>query len=369
VTVRVAQYYPRALTGDGGMTGAIRRLSQSMHASGVETKIICDAGPQPTPTEDGVSWWRIHHHRIAGRAFPDSDQLALALRGSDVLILNSAWALHNVAAAAIARRLGVPYIVAPRGAYDPRIRQRHRVAKDAWWLAAEGRLLTRSLAVHLFFDSERPHLERLGYRGKVIVAPNGVDVPSDISWDGGSDRTVLWLGRFDPEHKGIDLLLGAVHQIPVRQRPRVRLCGPDWRRKKRTVLELIRRLSLDRWVTVADPIYGREKLELMARASAFVYPSRWEGFGNSLAEAASVGVPVLVTPYPLGRFLASRGAAVMVEPTAAGLAAGLITVLSPASSAVGARAREVVAQSFSWNVVAHEWLHGINQALGNERAR
>jgi glycosyltransferase involved in cell wall biosynthesis len=368
VTIRIAQYYPRALRGDGGMTGAIRRLSQSMHASGAETKIICDAGPQPTPTEDGVSWRRIHHHRIAGRAFPDSDQLALALRGSDVLILNSAWALHNIAAAAIARRLGVPYIVAPRGAYDPRIRQRHRVAKDAWWLAVEGRLLTRSLAVHLFFDSERSHLERLGYRGNVIVAPNGVDVPSDICWDGGSEATVLWLGRFDPEHKGIDLLLKALHQIPVLQRPRVRLCGPDWRSKKRTVLELIRRLSLDRWVTVAEPIYGREKLELMARASAFVYPSRWEGFGNSLAEAASVGVPVLVTPYPLGRFLASRGAAVMVEPTAAGLAGGLITVLSSASSAVGARAREVVAQSFSWDVVAREWLQGINQTLGTERA-
>jgi glycosyltransferase involved in cell wall biosynthesis len=364
VTVRIAQYYPRALRGDGGMTGAIHRLSQTMNAFGAETKIICDSGPQPTPTDDGVSWRPIRHHRLAGRAFPDSDHLALALQGSDVLILNSAWTLHNIAAARIARRLRIPYIVAPRGAYDPHIRLRHRVAKSAWWLAAEGRLLTRSLAVHIFFDSERSHLELLGYRGNVIVAPNGVDVPSDIRWDGGSERTVIWLGRFDPEHKGIDLLLEAMHQIPSLQRPRVRLCGPDWRRKKRTVLELVRRLSLDQWVTVAEPIHGRDKLELMARATAFVYPSRWEGFGNSLAEAASVGVPSLVTPYPLGRFLASRGAAVIVEPTAAGLADGLITVLSPASSAVGAQARRVVAQSFSWDIVAQQWLQGINQTLG-----
>jgi glycosyltransferase involved in cell wall biosynthesis len=364
VTVRVAQYYPRALRGDGGMTGAIHRLSQSMHAHGAETKIICDAGPQPTPIEDGVCWSRIRHRRIAGQAYPDSQQLARALRGSDVLILNSAWTLHNISAAKIARRLGIPYIVAPRGAYDPGIRNRHRVAKDAWWLALERRLLIRSLAVHLFFDSERPHLERLGYRGNVIVAPNGVDVPSDICWDGGSEGTVLWLGRFDPEHKGIDLLLGAMQQIPAMQRPRMLLCGPDWRHKKGTVMELVRRLNLAQWVTVAGPIHGRQKLELMARATAFVYPSRWEGFGNSLAEAASVGVPVLVTPYPLGRFLASRGAAVMAEPTAPGLAAGLITVLLPASSAVGARARRVIAQSFSWEVVTQQWLQGIHHALG-----
>lgn len=346
------------------MTLAIHRLSQSMHACGAETRIICDAGSKPTPAGDGVSWRSIQHRRIAGRAFPDSGQLAQALRGSDVLILNSAWTLHNVAAAAVARRLGVPYIVAPRGAYDPRIRRRHRLAKDVWWMASERRLLRRSLAVHVFFESERANLERLGYGGKVIVAPNGVDVPSDICWDGGSERTVLWLGRFDPEHRGLDLLVRALHRTPAMERPRVRLCGPDWRGRKRRVVELVGRLGLEHWVAVGEPIHGREKLELMARSSAFVYPSRWEGFGNSAAEAASVGAPVLVTPYPLGRFLASRGAAVMAEPTVAGLAAGLMTVLAPNSSDVGARARVVVAERFNWDTVAREWLWGIDQALG-----
>ncbi|MGH2866577.1 MAG: glycosyltransferase [Solirubrobacteraceae bacterium] len=361
--MHITQYYPRALSGDGGMTGAIQRLSQSMDAAGATAKIICEAGPQPSPADDGVMWARVRHRRIVGRTFPDTLQLEEAVRGSDVLILNSAWTLHNIVAAGIARRLGVPYIVAPRGAYDPRIRHRHRLAKDAWWLAAERRLVERSLAVHIFFETERPHLEQLGHRGSVIVAPNGIDVPSDICWDGGSEAAVIWLGRFDPEHKGLDLLLGAVHRIPAGQRPRLRLCGPDWRDRKRSVLELARRLEVERWVTVTGPIYGREKLELMARASAFVYPSRWEGFGNSLAEAASVGVPVLVTPYPLARLLASRGAAVLAEPTEAGLAEGLVAVLSPTSAAIGARARQVMVRSFNWSVVTQQWLQGIHQAL------
>jgi glycosyltransferase involved in cell wall biosynthesis len=175
---------------------------------------------------------------------------------------------------------------------------------------------------------------------------------------------VVWLGRFDPEHKGLDILLGAMHAIPAARRRPLRLCGPDWRGKKQTVRELVARLDLDQWVTVANPIYGRDKLELMARASAFVYPSRWEGFGNSVAEAAAVGVPTLVTPYPLGRFLASRGAAVLSDPTQTGLAEGIATVLLPSSSAVGARARQIMRESFNWNAVAHQWLVGIDQALG-----
>ena len=56
-------------------------------------------------------------------------------------------------------------------------------------------------------------------------------------WDGGSGGYVLWLGRFDPEHKGLDLLLQALALLPSRERPTLRIHGPDWRGRKQKVRE------------------------------------------------------------------------------------------------------------------------------------
>ena len=53
-----------------------------------------------------------------------------------------------------------------------------------------------------------------------------------------------------------------------------------------------------------------------------------------------------------------------VKETRGALVNDTITVLSPASSAVGARARQVVAQAITWDIVARQWLEGISQALG-----
>jgi glycosyltransferase involved in cell wall biosynthesis len=250
----------------------------------------------------------------------------------------------------------VPYLLEPRGAYDPNIVTRRRVIKALWWSAAEKRMVQRSLAVHAFFSSERDHLQRLGYSGPVIVAPNGVRCPNGRSWDGGSGGYLLWMGRFDPEHKGLDLLLDAVSLVERGERPLLRLHGPDWRGRKSDVVEMVKARRLDAWVTIGDPIYGEEKVELLSRARAFVYPSRWEAFGNSPAEAAAMGVPVLATSYPLGVYLAERSAGIAVEPTPYALATGIRDVLAPAAAEMGMRAREVVSKDFSWETVARSWL-------------
>lgn len=351
--MKIVRYHPRAAVGDGGITGSVRRWSAAFARAGVEAVIAHDGGTPPPP-DPGVRWVDVPH--LGPPEWRAPRGLERVLEGADLLVLHSAWTLHNARAGAVARRMGVPYVLEPRGAYDPGIVHRRPLLKRAWWWLLERPLVRGAAAVHAFFPSEAEHLARLGWKGPVIVAPNGVRIPDGVEWDGGSGGYVLWIGRFDPEHKGLSTLLRALTLLPERERPWLRLHGPDWRGGRDRTRRMIHALRLEPWVTMGDPVYGGRKWALMEHAGAFVYPSRWEAFGNSTAEAVAAGIPTLATPYPLGRFLAEHGGALVADPTPEGLAHGLRRLGRPESRDVARRGARLIREEMSWDRVAERWL-------------
>ena len=351
--MRIVRYYPRALVGDGGMTNAVRKWSRGMVNAGAEVVVAFDEGVQP-PSSDGVEWVPVRHAGRPRMKVPVG--LVDILRGADLMVLHSGWVLHNVRAAAVARRTGVPYVLEPRGAYDPHIVMRKRLLKKAWWTAWERKLVAEARAIHVFFEQEKAHLDAIGYRGPMIVASNGVDAPEGVRWDGGSGGYVLWLGRFDPEHKGLDLLLEGLRLLAPAQRPSVRLHGPDWRARKRRVAAMVADMGLSGYVAVGDAVYGPAKHKMLREAAGFVYPSRWDACPNSVLESVAVGVPTLATPYPLGTYLAAGGGALLTDATPEGLAEGLTRLSSPEASQVAHRGVQLVQEKLTWDSVARSWL-------------
>jgi glycosyltransferase involved in cell wall biosynthesis len=320
---------------------------------GAQVAIVCEGGTEP-PEDGAIEWRPVRHRGRNGMKVPIG--LTAAFAGADLVVLHSAWTYHNVRAAATARRLEIPYVLEPRGAYDPSIVHRKPLVKRAWWLALERRVVFGARAIHLFFEQERSHLGALGYQGPVLIASNGVDAPREAVWDGGSGGYILWLGRFDPEHKGLDLLLRAVRSLPPVSRPELRLHGPDWRGRKRRVELMVSRFGLDQHVKVGPAVYGQEKRRLLAEAAGFVYPSRWDACPNAVLEALSLGVPTLVTPYPLGSYFASKGGAFLAESGSEALAEGLQRLLSAEAPAVGRRGADITRTELSWDRVARTWL-------------
>jgi glycosyltransferase involved in cell wall biosynthesis len=359
--MRIVRYHPRALVGDGGMTGAVRAWSAALVRAGASVTVAYEHGVEPPLSTDGVRWAPVRHKGGSAAKVPTG--LGAVLRQADLLVLHSGWTLYNVRAASVARRLGVPYLLEPRGAYDPHIVRRKRFLKKAWWISMERELVSRARAIHVFFEPERAHLQALGYTGEVVVASNGAYPPNGTTWDGGSGGYVLWLGRFDPEHKGLDLLLEGLRVLPPDDRPHLRVQGPDWRGKKGLVRRMVSRLGLERWVTVGEAAYGHDKRALLSRARGFVYPSRWDACPNSVLEAVSIGLPTLVTPYPLGRYLAVREGALLAEPTPGSLADGLRRLVAPDASEAGRMGSQLVAEELSWDRVARSWLEQVEALL------
>lgn len=301
-------------------------------------------------------------HKLRGRARVPV-HFADHLERDDVIVLHGGWLLRNAVVASLAARRGIPFVVTAHAAYSPQVFSSHRFAKWLWATTLERKTLNRALAVHLFFSEERDGLNRLHVHAPTIIAPNGIATPIDGSWDGGSGGYLLWLGRFSLNHKGLDLLIRALHALPSESRPELRLHGPDWRSQKHVVEGLVRELNLDRWVRIGDPVYGKDKWELIRRSAACVYPSRWEGCSMAVLEAISLGVPTLVTPYAMGESLARDDAVIRVGWSPRDIADGILRLRSPEAGKVARRASEIARTRFSWKTVAESWLGQVGDLM------
>jgi alpha-1,3-rhamnosyl/mannosyltransferase len=117
-------------------------------------------------------------------------------------------------------------------------------------------------------------------RAKIEIVPNGVDEffsPGDEEGD-----YLLFTGTIEPR-KGVDDLIAAWRSLPA-PRPRLVLCGDrGWG------VDVPDDVEVTGYVT-------RERLRQLYRgAMAFVYPSRYEGFGIPPLEAMACGAPVIAT--------------------------------------------------------------------------
>lgn len=106
---------------------------------------------------------------------------------------------------------------------------------------------------------------------------------------------ILGVGRLTTQ-KGFDTLIRAFAQLHQQPQPRLLILGEG---PERSALEALA-AHLDVAERVALPGFVPNPRAQMAAASVFVLASVWEGFGNVLVEAMSVGTPVVATDCPSG---------------------------------------------------------------------
>jgi len=269
----------------------------------------------------------------------------------------------------LARRLSpaIPYCVTINGGLSPVAQKRNRLTKRVFRALFERDYLQRAAFLHAISELDVQGLEYYGVTNTTILAPNGIDVdpcvapavdntPDDLNDRVRGRRIFLFLGRLDPEQKGLDLLLKAFALCRPSDAALV-LVGPNWRGGQHQLETLARSLGIADAVIFAGPAFGERKLDLLRATHVFVHPSRWEaGVPFSVLEAAALARPCLLSTAadPAG-ILGRNGAAVCVAPTIDAIADGLSRLSATPSDAlreIGARAREVVMREFSWSRTA-----------------
>jgi len=173
-------------------------------------------------------------------------------------------------------------------------------------------------------------------RARIEIVPNGVD--EFFTPDGDDDYYVLFVGTIEPR-KGLDDLLAVWDSLP-NPRPRLVLCGDaGWGD-----------VQLPRGAEVTGYV-DRERLrDLYRHARAFVYPSRYEGFGIPPLEAMACGAPVIATRTGAIPEYADGVALLIDSGDRVALRAALIRVLSDNTLRSELRARGPErARMYTWD--------------------
>ena len=300
-------------------------------------------------------------HRPTMVAAPSS--LDGLLADTDLLILHEGWTPSNATMARECHRRAIPYIVMAQGVYDPNIDARLKAFRLR--VPAERRVIDHALAVHLYFETEKEYVSRIGSPAHFIVAPTGFDDEGGPQWEGPGPY-YAWFGRYDPEFKGIDLIVDTWAEMPEATRPRLRLTGQDYYGGKEQIQRQVHRLGLEPWISVEGERLGDDLWEFVAGSRAILHPARWESLGRSILESTVRGVPVILSSTTeVAKDMGAEPSAILVEPTVRGLLAGIQAAEDDALLRdMSERGRAWTTQRYSWSRSMADYTRQLRDALG-----
>lgn len=263
----------------------------------------------------------------------------------------------------LAKRTSFPFCLSPHGGYRMFARRSWRShAKQPLWRLFERDVLGGARFVHALSLGEAETIWRLEPSAHVSVVPNGVEIPEKRPNPPEKDAPWLFVGRFDVETKGLDVLIEgyalASRRLPL---PTLVIRGPDFRGGRAQLDKLVRRHRLSDRVLIGGPALGREKEELIQGCGLFLHPSRNEGLPLAPLEALAFGRPIAVTPETnLADIVRKSGAGFVIPSSTTG---GVADILEAAARTrpedlilAGSRARHLAEREFSWDVVARQML-------------
>ncbi|MCU0523303.1 MAG: hormogonium polysaccharide biosynthesis glycosyltransferase HpsP [Elainella sp. Prado103] len=380
--MRILQIVPSLSLVYGGPSQMVLGLSKGLARQGAEVTILTtdangDRGQAPldVPLDQAIeqSGYQIRYFRCSPfRRYKFSLGLLRWLHQNihqyDLAHIHALFSPVSSAAATIARWHHFPYILRPLGTLDPADLQKKKQLKRLYAACLEKPNLAQAAAVHFTSDQEAKVSERFGAVTRDLVMPLGVELPASTPCVDRSQwgipegvPVLLFMSRIDPK-KGLDLLLPALEQLAVEAVPfQFVLAGanPQDPEYEQQIRSRIQRSSLADRTTITGFVAGEPKTQLLQLADLFVLPSYYENFGIAVAEAMTMGVPVLISDQVhIWPQIAQAEAGWICRCDQTDLTQQLRSALQDPQARLqkGQQAQAYATQHFSWEAIAQSML-------------
>lgn len=301
--LRVAMVVPRYLPSVGGLESHVESLGTGLLDEGVAVTVLTQEVDPELPRSEIVGRLPVRRYAsaIPGRRYPVSPGLGLELRGAegtfDVVHLHS----YHAAAAAFGLLVpaSVPLVFTPhyhRGGHTPFARFMHR------FYAPIGRAMVNKADAIIAVSEAEASLLREDFPGcssRIVVIPNGIR-ERPVRRVAPAAPTLLTIARLE-RYKRLDLVIDVLRRLPETWQLHVIGKGPE----EAAIRDRAEVLGLAERILIRSDLSEDELGEAIATATAYVSLSEKEAFGLTVLEAASAGLPTVVSDIPAHRELAA----------------------------------------------------------------
>ena len=267
---------------------------------------------------------------------------------------------------------GYSYVITPHGGYCEGIIKRNSILKSLYLSLFEKRYINRASRVICVTESEVENIIRLSKSALPDVIPNPVSFTEcrDIQPQELVYKQLVYLGRYDIDHKGLDKLLRIFKKIEeTNDNIKLAMYG-DGEDKKR-LKSMAKSLNLKN-VSICEPIFGDEKARVLKQATAYVQMSNWEVFGMSIVEAMLVEKPVILSnTCALSKLLIDERAGLVVNTENIEASAQKIVEYLASEDELydhGKRLKKAAIENFSIEKVSEQTLNMYYKVLHKEVA-
>jgi glycosyltransferase involved in cell wall biosynthesis len=239
----------------------------------------------------------------------------------DLVIIHSLFHIHSLIGYWFAKQKNIPYLFVPHGTLDPYVFS-YRSTQKLFWMSMLGqKLIDNSSAVICSTPREAEKAAKYLQKANIEICPWGIHTPDIVEtsvWReeirnklniSSNQRLLIFLGRLNRVKRVVETALAFQKLKPKNWT--LLLVGPP---EETQVMKDVEDICDGQTICYHPPVNSIDKWKFLAAADAFINLSYKENFGYSVAEAAFIGLPILISSgvdiYPM---LQSVGAAHVIS--------------------------------------------------------
>lgn len=253
------------------------------------------------------------------------------------------------------------YVFTPHGSCNWLALKKNYLIKKLYFYLFEKKLILGAKRVHLIGNSELEAMKKIAPNSKRILIPNGQDLEQVGARNYSPEINFGFMGRFTIHTKGLDLLLKGfkLYREMHLGRGKLQLIGAGGEIDK--LKRLVEQMELKEWVFFPGAMFGDEKKKFLSSLTAFFHPSRNEGLPGAVLEAATLGIPCVVSRETnLSEYINEYRAGFSLSNNSPVQIAYAMKKLEGRKNAgslhyLGKNARKMIAEEFDWEFIARRF--------------